>query len=90
VLFFGVYGILKYYAERPTNKFVAYTIKYAVFNIYLFGAGKIARALIPEFFSRFSWVLVVIIFEAVFFVYDYCYTQFIDYYHIKLRKILKI
>lgn len=93
VVFFGIYGAVKYHIERIRNVYIEYAVKLVYFNIWL----GVALVMVREFFldgntqlAKFPlWVLVVAL-EVVFVIYDYVYTLFIQYYNTKLKKMLKI
>ena len=85
--FFGLYGIVKCYAERPNDIALEYILKYAYFNLCL----VLAFFLVKEFFMeqvviRLPWWLLVIVLEIVFFLYDYVYSLFIQYYRRRRRR----
>ncbi|MEN6315366.1 MAG: hypothetical protein ABFD25_14115 [Clostridiaceae bacterium] len=90
VVFFGIYGIVKYYIEKLNKLALEYVLKFIYFNI----CAGIAVVTVRQLFntalvSRLPWWLLVIALEVVFFVYDYVYTLFIGYYRDKLRSRLK-
>ena len=90
-LFFGVYGVAKFYIEKADNIILEYILKIVYFNIFII----VSVLLIKEFFLDsvrvdFSWWIVILGAEAIFVIYDYVYTRFIQYYNAKLRQILKI
>lgn len=86
VIFFGIYGIVKYYIEKLNKLTIEYALKFMYFNIcvgiallsvnQLFGYGLIVKL---------PWWLLVIALEVVFFIYDFVYTLFINYYREKLK-----
>jgi hypothetical protein len=91
VIFFGIYGLIKYYIERLDKIILEYFLKLVYFNISL----AVVALLIKQFFLDnikldFPWWAVIIVLEVVFIIYDYVYTLFIQYYKDKLRKVLKI
>jgi hypothetical protein len=92
VLFFGLYGIIKYYIERINNIVLEYILKILYFNICLFlGILFIEAVFLPEgIIIKFPIWAIVAALEIIFLVYDYTYTLFINYYNVKLKKILKI
>jgi hypothetical protein len=89
-IFFGLYGIVKFYIERLNRLVLEYILKFVYFNACV----GIAIAALNGFF-RYElsaalpiWLLVIAA-EVVFFIYDFVYTLFINYYRNKLRAILK-
>jgi len=90
VIFFGIYGIVKYYIEKLDKIVLEYVIKFVFFNIC---AGITALAL-RQLFSvdltiALPWWAMAAALEIVFFLYDFVYTLFIRYYEEKLRKWVK-
>lgn len=90
VVFFGIYGIVKFYIEKLNKLALEYVLKFIYFNL----CAGIAVVTVSQLFntalvSRLPWWLLVIALEIVFFVYDYVYTLFIGYYRDKLRSRLK-
>lgn len=91
VIFFGVYGIVKYYIEKINKIIVEYFLKIAYFNLCLIIAVYFIKQL---FFNNISlklpWWLIIVALELVFIVYDLVYTMFVAYYRDKLKKIFRI
>ncbi|HEX2946422.1 MAG TPA: hypothetical protein VHT96_10750 [Clostridia bacterium] len=90
-IFFGLYGIIKFYIEKLDKIVLEYILKYAFFNICL----GIAVWTVKDLFgftvsSKLPWWLLIIALEIVFFVYDYVYMLFVAYYRDKLRPKLKL
>lgn len=90
VVFFGIYGIVKYYIEKLNKLALEYVLKFAYFNL----CAAIAVLTVSHLFNnglvlKLPWWLLVIALEIVFFVYDYVYTLFISYYRDKLKPRLK-
>jgi len=91
IIFFGVYGIIKFYIEKLGKIVVEYFLKLAFFNISMFTAiFFIKQVFVESIRINFPWWVIIILFEIVFIVYDYIYTLFIQYYVKKLKHILKI
>lgn len=89
-IFFGVYGIIKYYIESLNRLALEYGLKLLFFNVSI-GA---AALLVKEFFlssikTDFPWLIVILAGEVVFIVYDYAYTLIIRYYREKIRKHIR-
>ncbi len=86
VLFFGLYGIAKFYIERLNRLVLEYILKLVYFNI----CAGIAIASVSSIFGYSLtdalpiW-LIAIAAEVVFLIYDFVYTLFINYYRNKLR-----
>jgi len=90
-LFFGGYGIIKFYIEKLDRIVIEYVLKVIFFNACAAVVYLAARSLFEaEMTSRFPWVVLVVVGEIIFLVYDFVYTLFINYYRDRLRaKILK-
>jgi len=91
ILFFGTYGIIKFYIERLRRVAVEYILKFAYFNacIVIIVAG--ASALLEELSALgLPWYLLLTVAEVVFFIYDIVYTMIINYYKNKIRGKLKL
>ncbi len=90
-MFFGIYGIVKFYIERMKKIVIEYVLKVVYFNIFLipviiFGS----KLLFSNLIDRFPLWLLIAALEIAFVLYDYVYTVFIRYYNLSLRKKLKI
>lgn len=87
VIFFGIYGIIKYHIEKINKLPVEYILKFAYFNLCLAAAILFIRQVFAESIKiALPWWLLIAAFEIVFLVYDVVYTMFISYYKNKLRK----
>lgn len=90
-VFFGLYGIVKYYIEKLNRIVFEYILKFVYFNacmgIAVFAASEFLGYPLT---SGLPWWLLIIILEMVFFAYDFVYTLFINYYREKLRTKLKM
>lgn len=82
ILFFGVYGLLKYLIEKDRSLIVEYILKIIIFNILFFIGYLIAKNLI---FINFNH-LIILGAQLVFLVYDYAYGLFINYYYKEIRR----
>lgn len=91
VIFFGIYGIIKYYIEKINNIVIEYVIKIIYFNLCLAAAIFLVKELfLKEINVKLPWFIIIAAFELIFLVYDYVYTLFIKYYREKLKKLLKV
>jgi len=81
---FAVYGIIKYLIEKDRPLYVEYFLKIAYANIAAIMLYFVLRTIVYFPMNLFM----VLAFQAVFLVYDYAYSMFINYYNHKLRKIL--
>lgn len=84
-LTFGVYGLIKYVVEQDRPIYLEYILKIVFANIVIVLVYLILRAFIYIPVN----LLTIALFEVAFIIYDYVYTKFIEYYDIKLRKIIK-
>lgn len=88
ILFFGIYGICKYYIERIRKLPFEIIIKFLFFNFSLF----ICSLFIKSFFIsslkiKYPVYIFIILCEVGFWIYDYALTIFIAYLS-KYKKIL--
>lgn len=90
VIFFGFYGIAKYYIEKMGRIIIEHIVKFAYFNACLGVAFLTARELVGAAEVKLPWWLPVVVLEIVFFLYDFVFTLFINYYKEKLRPKLKM
>ncbi len=90
IVFFGLYGIVKYYAERQKYIWLEYTIKFLYFNLCVVLAYFIIKNLFTiQMKFNLHWWLIIIALQIFFFLYDYVYSLIIQYYRKRLRRILK-
>jgi hypothetical protein len=92
MVFFGVYGIIKYYIEKLNNIALEYILKLVYFNICLVAASAFIEKVLFVGISNIKlpiWLGVAVL-EVVFVIYDYVYTLFVQYYSGKLKKMLRI
>jgi riboflavin transporter FmnP len=94
-LFFGIYPIIKYYAEKQTRASLEMLIKYVGFNglgmigyfAYrtIFGISPVNFSLLPP------WMIAgaILAAEAVFLIYDYVLSRLIHYYVNRIKAGLK-
>ena len=90
VLFFGYYGITKYYIEKINKLSIEYILKLLNFNIYVFLNYKLLTVFIKDNIKLPLTTGIIIIGLQVFFlVYDYVFSLFISYYRQKIQRHLK-
>ncbi len=85
-LFFGLYGIVKYYIEKLDKIMIEFAIKLVYFNICL----GLLVLLASEIFGysvavKLPWFLAIIAVEVIFLLYDIVYSLFINYYKARIR-----
>lgn len=84
-LTFGVYGLVKYLIEQDRPIVLEYILKIVFANIIIVVTYFALKPFVYIPVNLFT----ILSFEVVFIVYDYIYTNFIDYYESKLSKIIK-
>lgn len=85
-LFFGIYGIVKYYAEKVKKFVVEFIIKLFYFNLTIIPSFLLAgRATGLPASERFPWWILLAAANAAFLVYDYAFTVFIRFYFKRLK-----
>lgn len=91
ILFFGHYGIGKYYLEtRIRDKVTGYILKLLYYSAALVLMYLLARNIIKQDILDLGipfWVVIVLA-EAAFVLYDYLFTKVTSYYVNNLRRLL--
>jgi len=88
ILFFGYYGLIKYYIERLNRRPLEIVLKLLCFNAALFISIGLFRELLlggldlPDF----PGAVIILVLEAAFIAYDYFYTLVIDFYRKRIRR----
>lgn len=85
-LFFGIYGIIKYFIEKINKLPLEIILKLISFNILLGIIYFIAINFLGNISIKFSIYLLWSIAQIVFFIYDYALTLIISFYLQKLHK----
>jgi len=86
-VFFGFYGIAKYYIEGIRRFMVELIIKGGLFVISVTAALIIAQELFAgEVYSKLPLWALMALGLVIFYIYDYAYTQFVIYYERVLKK----
>lgn len=79
-IFFGLYGIVKYYIERLRKIYIEIILKFAFFNIILVISLYIYKIFFPDVLKIAMPIYIFIVgSQIVFLVYDYIITLFINY-----------
>ena len=91
ILFFGHYGIAKYHIEGIKDKFLAFTIKLAYFNViaiimYLITKNVLLSG-IPDLLKDNVWALLVVA-QVAFVAYDFVFSKLAELYYNKFRPFL--
>lgn len=88
IFIFGFFGIIKFYAEKMTNKIFEYIIKFAYFNIALLICYSLYKfLLLPIDNLKFPIGILIVIAEFMFLLYDYILTGFISYFMNKFKNM---
>lgn len=85
ILTFGVYGLVKYFIEQDRNMYTEYILKLIFANIMIF----ILYLILKSFIQIPINIILILVFEVVFLIYDRVYTSFIRYYNEKLKRLIK-
>lgn len=91
VLFFGHYGIGKYYIQsRVKDKVAAYIIKLIYYNVAVALIYLLARQIITEdvLNSGIAFWLFVVLAEVAFVIYDFLFDKVTAFYFNNLRRML--
>nr|WP_242960846.1 hypothetical protein [Clostridium peptidivorans] len=90
IIFFGIYGIVKFFIERIRNSKLEWFLKYLFFNLCLFLCYLLYKFLflgeIDLTKIKLPIPLFIIAFEIAFYFYDYVLTYTIHYVRTKLMK----
>jgi len=89
VLFFGHYGIGKYYLETNVkDKVIRYILKLLYYNVALVLIYLVARATVINILDVLPIWAVIPIAEASFVLYDFLFTKVTAYYFNNIRRLL--
>ncbi|NME82719.1 hypothetical protein [Clostridium sp. SM-530-WT-3G] len=87
ILFFGIYGIIKYYIEKSKNLIIEIILKLIIFNILC----SIIYFTVKNIFILPStlpvWIIVIGA-QAIFLVYDYALSLIINYFYDRFHKYI--
>jgi len=92
-IFFGIYGIVKYYIEKINKIVLEYVLKYIYFNVCVLVLFLLFKDLIVADLNidiKYLLWIGFLVMEIIFILYDYIYSLFIQYYIKKLRRYLKM
>ncbi|WP_069650056.1 hypothetical protein [Caloranaerobacter ferrireducens] len=91
VIYFGYYGIIKYYIEKINNILVEWVIKIVLFNLFVYVTYIITVNLfVSNLYIKLPIWLILLLLQVLFIIYDICYSLAINYYKYKLRKLLRV
>lgn len=91
LLFFGHYGIGKYFIESNIkDKVIRYVVKLLYYNVALVLMYIFAKQVFLEdvMVSEWAFWLIAVAAEAAFVVYDYVFTKVTAYYFNHIRRLL--
>lgn len=83
ILTFGIYGLIKYPIEKDRHIIIEYLLKFLFCNITMCVLWVITKGFIYININ----LIMIILFEVLFFIYDYMYSRFIDYFTTKYIKL---
>lgn len=88
IMFFGLYGFVKYYIERLNKIVVEYILKLIYCNLCLYILFLIYKIFLPSLFNLNTSIYIIAFgIQIVFIVYDYVLTVFISYFKKRYSKI---
>lgn len=89
VIFFGHYGIGKYYIEtRIKDKVIGYIIKLLYYNVALVLIYLLAQVVLAEMLNALPIWALILIAEAAFVLFDWLFTKVTAYYFNNIRRFL--
>jgi hypothetical protein len=84
-LFFGIYGIIKYFVEKIRNIPIELFFKLITFNLLLIIIYFTSTKFLGGFIIELPLRLILAISQVIFLIYDYALTIIISYYLNKLN-----
>ena len=87
ILFFGIYGLIKYYIEKLKKYILEIFLKLCVFNILISIIYFALKAFIDINLPQFPMYLIIILSQIIFLIYDYAITLVISIYIDKLHSL---
>lgn len=90
IVFFGVYGIVKFLCEQIRNAAIGWALKFVAFNVSLLVMYFLVSLVFGESISsRLPLPLLWLGAQFLFLVYDIAYTMFIGFYHRRMERVLR-
>jgi hypothetical protein len=87
--FFGLFGLIKYYAEKQRLRAVEYALKYMYFNLCLALAYILFKNLFTDQVElKLPWWLLIAVLQIAFLLFDFVYSLFIQFYRNRIRKMI--
>lgn len=88
LLFFGLYGFIKYYIEGHNKLVLEYILKLGFFNLFLIVLFVIYKQFLPSLFTITTSIYLIAAGGQIFFlIYDYTLSLFISYFKKRYSKI---
>ncbi|MBB6623961.1 hypothetical protein H7E67_11030 [Clostridium gasigenes] len=87
-LFFGVYGIIKYYIERLRKLPLEIILKLIIFNIIFIISFTVATLFLGNVVINIPLWLLWLLAQPTFIVFDYALTLIIGYYLNRFHKVM--
>lgn len=88
IVFFGIYGIMKHYIEKINNIPKEIILKLLSFNILFIIGYTILKSFIGDLQITLSPILLIILAQIAFLIYDYALTLIITIYLNRIKKII--
>lgn len=85
-LFFGIYGIVKYFIEKTRKMILEILLKLISFNILLGITYLITKSFLSVIYPSISLWLLLIAAQVVFLIYDYALTLAISFFLRRFNK----
>ncbi|WP_270600686.1 hypothetical protein [Clostridium baratii] len=85
ILYFGVYGIVKFFIEKLKNMPVEIILKLLFSNVMFFIGIYVLKSFIT-IDIKFPWYIIIIIAQVAFLIYDYALTLIITFYLSRIHK----
>lgn len=90
LMLFGIYGIVKYFIEKLENTYLEILLKLVFLNTVMFIIYILYKTILFKSFNfKLPLILIIVFMQAVFAIYDYTLTVFINYSRDKILKNLK-
>lgn len=81
---FGAYGLIKYIIEKDRSFVKEYMLKLLTANILIL----FVYIILKQFIYIPVNIIIILVFEVAFIIYDSVYSKFIDFYNNRIKKIL--
>lgn len=86
VLFFGIYGIVKYFIEKINKLPIEIILKIIFFNIILVLSIFVFNSIVAIEITKLPIYLLFIVAQPVFLIYDYALSLLISFYLDRIHK----